>query len=73
MKRSEHRILTSHAGSLPRPDDVIELNRARHAGESTDEAAYQDRLRLAVEDVVRRQKAAGVDIAGPRPGGDRFD
>jgi 5-methyltetrahydropteroyltriglutamate--homocysteine methyltransferase len=64
MKRSAQRILTSHAGSLPRPDELIELNRARQAGESRDEAGYQERLRLAVEDVVRRQKAAGIDIAG---------
>src|SRR5499426_3224116 len=64
MRRSGARILTSHAGSLPRPDDLIELNRARQAGESNDEARYQERLRLAVEDVVRRQKVAGVDIVG---------
>ena len=64
MKRSAQRILTSHAGSLPRPDELIELNRARQAGESKDEAGYQERLRLAVEEVVRRQKDAGVDIAG---------
>jgi 5-methyltetrahydropteroyltriglutamate--homocysteine methyltransferase len=64
MRHSEQRVLTSHAGSLPRPDDLIELNRARQAGESSDEAAYQARLASAVEDVVRRQKAAGIDIAG---------
>ena len=62
MKRSDERILTSHAGSLPRPDDLIELNRARQSGESTDEAAYQERLRAAVGDVVRRQKATGIDV-----------
>jgi 5-methyltetrahydropteroyltriglutamate--homocysteine methyltransferase len=64
MKTSSRGILTSHAGSLPRPDDLIELNRARQAGESADEAGYQLRLRSAVEDVVRRQKAAGVDVPG---------
>jgi 5-methyltetrahydropteroyltriglutamate--homocysteine methyltransferase len=64
MRHSEQRVLTSHAGSLPRPDDLIELNRPRQAGESSDEAAYQARLASAVEDVVRRQKAAGIDIAG---------
>ncbi len=64
MKRSDARILTSHAGSLPRPDDLIELNRARQAREAVDEAAFQARLRAAVSDVVRRQKEAGVDIAG---------
>jgi 5-methyltetrahydropteroyltriglutamate--homocysteine methyltransferase len=64
MKTSSGRILTTHAGSLPRPDDLIELNRARQAGESTDEAAYQARLAAAVTDVVRRQKEAGVDVPG---------
>jgi 5-methyltetrahydropteroyltriglutamate--homocysteine methyltransferase len=58
------RILTTHAGSLPRPDDLIDLNRARQAGQSQDEHAYQERLRSAVEDVVRRQQAAGIDIPG---------
>jgi 5-methyltetrahydropteroyltriglutamate--homocysteine methyltransferase len=64
MKRSSARILTSHAGSLSRPDDLIELNRARQAREAVDEAGFQSRLRTAVGEVVRRQKAAGVDIAG---------
>ncbi len=64
MKRSSVRILTSHAGSLPRPDDLIELNRARQAREAVDEAAFRARLGAAVADVVRRQKEAGIDIAG---------
>ena len=64
MKRSSARILTTHAGSLPRPDDLIELNRARQAGETVDETAFRARLGAAVADVVRRQKEAGVDIAG---------
>jgi 5-methyltetrahydropteroyltriglutamate--homocysteine methyltransferase len=64
MKRSSARILTSHAGSLPRPDDLIELNRARQAREAVDEAAFRARLGAAVADVVRRQKEAGIDIAG---------
>jgi 5-methyltetrahydropteroyltriglutamate--homocysteine methyltransferase len=64
MRRSERRVLTSHAGSLPRPDDLIELNRARQAGEPADEAVYQRRLGAAVDEVVRRQKEAGIDVAG---------
>ncbi len=62
MKTSRERILTTHVGSLPRPDDLIELNRARAAGESRDEALYRQRLGSAVAEVVRRQKAAGIDI-----------
>ena len=64
MRNSQHRILTTHAGSLPRPDDLIELNRACQAGETSDEAGYQARLADAVGDVVRQQHACGVDIAG---------
>jgi 5-methyltetrahydropteroyltriglutamate--homocysteine methyltransferase len=64
MRDSRARIITTHAGSLPRPDDLIELNRARQAGESADEGAYQARLATAVADVVRRQRAAGIDVPG---------
>ena len=64
MKDHRGRILTTHAGSLPRPDDLIELNRARQAGASSDEGAYQARLAAAVTDVVRRQRAAGIEIPG---------
>jgi 5-methyltetrahydropteroyltriglutamate--homocysteine methyltransferase len=64
MKTSADRILTSHAGSLPRPDDLIEANRPREFGSSADEAAFQGTLRAAVTDVVRRQQAAGIDVPG---------
>jgi len=56
MRMSRDHILTSQAGSLPRPDDLIEANRAREAGETTDERRYQDTLQTAVTDVVRKQK-----------------
>jgi 5-methyltetrahydropteroyltriglutamate--homocysteine methyltransferase len=58
------RIPTTHAGSLPRPDDLIELHRARQAGEASDERADQERLRAAVIDVVRRQREIGIDLPG---------
>jgi len=64
MLGSRSRILTTQAGSLPRPDDLIELNRARQAGEATDERAYQTRLGAAVVEVVRRQHAVGIDVPG---------
>ena len=57
------RILTSHAGSLPRPDDLIDANRQREAGK-VDEAAFQKKLTDAVSDVVRRQVAAGITVPG---------
>src|SRR5215471_1370659 len=56
------RILTSHAGSLPRPEDLIALNQRRAAGELPDEAEYLDKLRAAVADVVARQVQLGVDL-----------
>jgi methionine synthase II (cobalamin-independent) len=62
MRNSSDAILTSHAGSLPRPADLIELNRAHLVGDSTDEAAFEARLRDGVADVVRRQREVGIDI-----------
>jgi 5-methyltetrahydropteroyltriglutamate--homocysteine methyltransferase len=64
MRESRDRILTSHVGSLPRPDDLIEANRAREAGERVDEAGFQRVLRAGVDDAVRRQIAAGIDVPG---------
>jgi 5-methyltetrahydropteroyltriglutamate--homocysteine methyltransferase len=55
-------IQTSHAGSLPRPDDLIELNRRRIDGERVDEETYAQALRDATVDVVRRQRQIGIDL-----------
>jgi 5-methyltetrahydropteroyltriglutamate--homocysteine methyltransferase len=62
MKRSTDRILTTHAGSLSRPADLIELNRARAQGEKVDGARYAQCLTSAVTDVVRKQDELGIDI-----------
>jgi 5-methyltetrahydropteroyltriglutamate--homocysteine methyltransferase len=56
------RILTSHAGSLPRPEDLIARNQRRREGDFTDEAGYFDELRHAVADVVARQRDIGIDL-----------
>src|SRR5215472_15975685 len=64
MRTSTDHILTSHVGSLPRPDDLIGANRAREAGEPVDEGQFQERLRAAVADVVRRQRDIGIDVPG---------
>jgi 5-methyltetrahydropteroyltriglutamate--homocysteine methyltransferase len=56
------RILTSHAGSLPRPEELIELNRGRAQPGFTDEAGYQQELTAAVAGVVRRQQETGIDV-----------
>jgi 5-methyltetrahydropteroyltriglutamate--homocysteine methyltransferase len=57
-----NRILTSHAGSLPRPDDLIRLNAGRASGELTDEGSYQRELSAAVGSVVARQRDTGIDL-----------
>lgn len=62
MKRSTNRILTTHVGSLPRPPDLIALNRARAAGERVETATYENCLSSAVTEVVRKQQEVGVDI-----------
>jgi 5-methyltetrahydropteroyltriglutamate--homocysteine methyltransferase len=64
MRRSDGRIITSHAGSLPRPDDLIEMNRRRMEGEQYDPDALKDLLRSSVVDVVARQKQIGIDVPG---------
>jgi len=64
VKNSRDRILTSHAGSLPRPDALIEANRAREPGRATDEHRFQEQLRSAVVEVVRRQREIGLDVPG---------
>ena len=64
MRRSDDHILTSHVGSLPRPDVLIEANRARDAGEMTDPGAFEATLRTAVADAVRRQCELGIDVPG---------
>jgi 5-methyltetrahydropteroyltriglutamate--homocysteine methyltransferase len=62
MKRSSQRILTTHTGSLPRPDYLIGLLQAKEAGEAYDAAALAAQIKSSVADIVRMQAAAGVDI-----------
>ncbi len=62
MKRSIDRILTSHAGSLPRPDALIAVNQAKLAGSGFDEKVYEERLGAAVGEVCRMQAALGIDV-----------
>ena len=62
MKRSDRRILTSHVGSLPRPDALIEINRAKFASEAYDTSVFATRLAAAVEDVCRKQAEIGIDV-----------
>jgi 5-methyltetrahydropteroyltriglutamate--homocysteine methyltransferase len=64
MEHSADGILTSHAGSLPRPEDLIDANRARELGMTTDERRFQDQLRSSVAEVVALQKQAGIAVPG---------
>jgi 5-methyltetrahydropteroyltriglutamate--homocysteine methyltransferase len=64
MKTSSDHILTSHVGSLPRPDELIEANRARETGLATDDRPLAGKLQEAVSDVVARQRQLGVDVPG---------
>src|SRR4029079_17967793 len=61
MKRSEHRILTTHVGSLVRPPDLLRLS-TEAKEDPAKRAAYSDAVRNATVDVVARQRDAGVDI-----------
>jgi 5-methyltetrahydropteroyltriglutamate--homocysteine methyltransferase len=56
------RILTSHVGSLPRTQEVVDFIFARERGESYDEAAFQSCMTAACAETVRRQAVAGIDI-----------
>lgn len=62
MKTSHDRILTTHVGSIPRPEAIKEMLRARLGGEHVDEKELADRVQEAVADVVRRQSEAGIDV-----------
>src|SRR5271155_2978338 len=62
MKTSNGRILTTHAGSLSRPANLIAMSRARAAGERKDDPAYAQCLAASVADVVRKQRELGIDI-----------
>jgi 5-methyltetrahydropteroyltriglutamate--homocysteine methyltransferase len=62
MKRSTDRILTTHVGSLPRPQEVVDLLFAQDRGEDYDAAQFDEVMRRAVADVVNRQREAGIDI-----------
>jgi 5-methyltetrahydropteroyltriglutamate--homocysteine methyltransferase len=62
MKRSTERILTTHCGSLPRPKDLLDLMKARGQGKTYDEQAFAARVRTAVDEIVRKQIATGIDI-----------
>jgi 5-methyltetrahydropteroyltriglutamate--homocysteine methyltransferase len=62
MQRSTDRILTTHVGSLAKPDDLQDMIAAREAGEAHDPGALQARISSAVAEAVRKQAEVGLDI-----------
>jgi 5-methyltetrahydropteroyltriglutamate--homocysteine methyltransferase len=62
MQRSTDRILTTHVGSLIRPDSIRQHLRAKQRGEGYDPAAHAQNLKETVADVVRQQAEVGVDV-----------
>lgn len=60
--RSTDRFLTTHTGSLPRPEDLVRAMFAREGGVPVDEAALAQRIAESVEAIVRRQASVGVDL-----------
>jgi len=62
VDRSTERFLTTHTGSLPRPDDLIRMMYAKEEGVPVEPAALAARVKAAVAEVVKKQADAGVDL-----------
>ncbi len=62
MKLSTERILTTHTGSLPRPNGLVELLNSRERGQQVDSQVLDEQVREAVDLVLRRQAESGVDV-----------
>jgi len=62
MQKSSERFLTTHTGSLPRPDDLIRTIYAKEEGVPVESAALAARVRAAVAEVVKKQADAGIDL-----------
>ena len=62
MKRSIERILTTHTGSLPRPDNLMQMMIAKEQGKAVDASELAGTVRNAVADAVKHQVAVGIDI-----------
>src|SRR5499427_11100009 len=62
MKISTDRILTTHVGSLPRPPELLAILEARETGREFDQAAFAESLAASVDEVVKKQVAAGIDV-----------
>lgn len=63
MKHSDDRILTTHVGSLPRPEPLLEYFQRRQAGEPIEDEGFEAAVREATEAAVARQDEIGIDVA----------
>src|SRR4051794_19788999 len=62
MRTSTERILTTHVGSLPRPPELLAFLEAQENGRPFDRAAFDACLAATVDETVKNQMAAGIDI-----------
>jgi 5-methyltetrahydropteroyltriglutamate--homocysteine methyltransferase len=62
LQQNTDRIQTTHIGSLPRPHRLLDAMKAKYSGQAYDAPAFQQALRSAVADVVRKQVDCGIDI-----------
>ena len=62
MLLSTDRILTTHVGSMPRSQDVVDMLFAQDQGKPYDQAEFDETMRLAVADIVAKQVNAGIDV-----------
>ena len=62
LQQNTDRIQTTHIGSLPRPHRLLDAMKAKYSGQPYDPTAFQQALRVAVADVVRKQIDCGIDI-----------
>jgi 5-methyltetrahydropteroyltriglutamate--homocysteine methyltransferase len=62
MRKSAERILTTHVGSLIRPEPLLPLIRAKQSGQPYDEQVYRERLALSVKEIVKKQADVGIDV-----------
>jgi 5-methyltetrahydropteroyltriglutamate--homocysteine methyltransferase len=62
MKRSTDRILTTHVGSLPRPQEVVDLLFAQDRGEAYDQKVFDETMARQVGEIVKKQAECGIDV-----------
>lgn len=63
MQRIQHRILTTHTGSLPRPQPLLDLLICQDQGETIDQKEFDRLTEAAVKDVINKQLVAGIVLA----------